>query len=203
MRLLLLLLVLVVCASGGFFDTKFGQKIKVAIGKIKTTLNGTALLAIREKIHGLKEKIKEKLTLPPEQKAILSELMKQIGIIKKDHILPKGDSIEEINEKNSIGELLYQGDIVLTKFVGKLPLKPITIENRDQVDEIVEDAKDEGGNRTKRQAFRDHNYPRTLWSNGVNFFFDRSASPAVRSVFMKGAQLWMKDTCVDFRENPG
>ncbi|EYC34613.1 hypothetical protein Y032_0001g54 [Ancylostoma ceylanicum] len=152
------------------------------------TLNGTTLLAIREKIHGLKEKIKEKLTLPPEQKAILSELMKQIGIIKKDHILPKGDSIEEINEKNSIGELLYQGDIVLTN---------------DQVDEIVEDAKDEGGNRTKRQAFRDHNYPRTLWSNGVNFFFDRSASPAVRSVFMKGAQLWMKDTCIDFRENPG
>lgn len=37
--------------------------------------------------------------------------------IKKDHILPQGDSIEEINERNKMGELLYQGDIVLTKFV--------------------------------------------------------------------------------------
>ncbi|RCN27389.1 astacin, partial [Ancylostoma caninum] len=71
----------------------------------------------------------------------------------------------------------------------------------EQADEIVQDAEDEGSNRTKRQAFRDQNYPRTLWSNGVNYFFDPSASPVVRSVFTKGARLWMKDTCIDFREN--
>ncbi|EYC12144.1 hypothetical protein Y032_0048g1635 [Ancylostoma ceylanicum] len=149
-------------------------------------LNSTALLAIREKIHGLKEKVKAKLTLSPERKAILDELLKQISSIKKDHILSKGDSIEEINGNNKIGELLYQGDIVLTN---------------EQADEIVQDAEDNGSNRTKRQAFRDQNYPRTLWSNGVNYFFDPSASPAVRSVFTKGARLWMKDTCIDFREN--
>ncbi|EYC12127.1 hypothetical protein Y032_0048g1628 [Ancylostoma ceylanicum] len=186
MRLLLVLLLLAVCASGGFFDTKLGQKIKGVVDKIKTKLNSTALLAIREKIHKLKDKIKAKLTLSPERKAILSELLKHIRIIKKDRILPKGDSIEEINEKNKIGELLYQGDIVLTN---------------KQADEIVQDAEGDGSNRTKRQAFRDQNYPRTLWSNGVNYFFDPSASPAVRSVFTKGARLWMKDTCIDFREN--
>ncbi|KIH61494.1 astacin [Ancylostoma duodenale] len=186
MRLLLLVLLLSVCVSGGIFDTKLGQKIKGVVDKIKTKLNSTALLAIREKIHGLKEKIKAKLTLSPERKAILSELLKQIGSIKKDHILSKGDSIEEINVNNKIGELLYQGDIVLTN---------------EQADEIVQEAEDEGGNRTKRQAFRDQNYPRTLWSNGVNYFFDPSASPVVRSVFTKGARLWMKDTCIDFREN--
>ncbi|KIH45431.1 astacin, partial [Ancylostoma duodenale] len=186
MRLLLLVLLLSVCVSGGIFDTKFGQKIKGLVDKIKTKLNSTALVAIREKIHGLKEKIKAKLTLSPERKAILSELLKQISSIKRDHILSNGDSIDEINANNKIGELLYQGDIVLTN---------------EQADEIVQDAESEGGNRTKRQAFRDQNYPRTLWSNGVNYFFDPSASPVVRSVFTKGARLWMKDTCIDFREN--
>ncbi|EYB82942.1 hypothetical protein Y032_0346g3137 [Ancylostoma ceylanicum] len=186
MRLLLFVLILAICVSGGILDTKFGQKIKGVVDKIKTKLNSTALIAIREKIHALKEKVKAKLTLSPERKAILAELLKQIASIKKDHILPKGDSIEEINGNNKIGELLYQGDIVLTN---------------EQADEIVQDAEDDGGNRTKRQAFRDQNYPRTLWSNGVNYFFDPSASPAVRSVFTKGARLWMKDTCIDFREN--
>ncbi|KIH44670.1 astacin [Ancylostoma duodenale] len=207
MRLLLLVLLLSVCVNAGIFDTKLGQKIKGVVDKIKTKLNTTALLAIREKIHGLKEKVKAKLTLSPERKAILSELLKQISSIKRDHISSKGDSIDEINANNKIGELLYQGDIVLTN---------------EQADEIVQDAEDEGGNRTKRQAFRDQNYPRTLWSNGVNYFFDASAcwyntccsfdgkpthkyynrsAPVVRSVFTKGARLWMKDTCIDFREN--
>ncbi|KIH64051.1 astacin [Ancylostoma duodenale] len=208
MRLILLVILLSVCVSGGIFDTKFGQKIKRVVDKIKTKLNSTALLVIREKIHGLKEKIRAKLTLSPERKAILSELLKQIGSIKKDHILSKGDSIEEINANNKIGELLYQSDIVLTKSVcvvtvlnGRALMTYPSHSFSEQADEIVQDAEDEGGNRTKRQAFRDQNYPRTLWSNGVNYFFDPSASPVVRSVFTKGARLWMKDTCIDFREN--
>ncbi|KIH56350.1 astacin, partial [Ancylostoma duodenale] len=71
----------------------------------------------------------------------------------------------------------------------------------EQANEIVQDAEDDGSNRTKRQAFRDWRYPRTLWSKGVNYFFDPSASSAVRRVFTKAARLWMKDTCIDFRVN--
>ncbi|EYC12136.1 hypothetical protein Y032_0048g1629 [Ancylostoma ceylanicum] len=186
MRLAFIVLLLAVCVGGSFFDTKLGRKIKAVMEKIRTRLNSTAIFKIREKIHKLKEKVKAKLMLSPERKAILSELLKRIAIIKKDHVLPKGDSIEEINEKDKIGELLFQGDIVLTN---------------EQANEVVEDTEDDGSNRTKRQAFRDRNYPRTLWSNGVNYFFDPSATPEVRSVFTKGARLWMKDTCIDFREN--
>ncbi|RCN53128.1 shTK domain protein [Ancylostoma caninum] len=186
MRLLFLVLLLAVCASGDFFDTKLGRKIKAVMEQIHTRLNSTALLAIRKKIHKLEDRIKTKMALSPKRKEFLSKILERIGSIKKDHVLPQGDSIEEINENNKIGELLYQGDIVLTD---------------DQANEIVQDAEDEGGNRTKRQAFRDWRYPRTLWLDGVNYYFDPSASSAVRRVFTKAAQLWMKDTCINFRLN--
>ncbi|RCN34219.1 shTK domain protein [Ancylostoma caninum] len=149
-------------------------------------LNGTALIAIREKFIRLREKIKAKLTLSPARKAILDEVMKHIKMIKKDKIQEKGDSIDEINEKSAIGQLLYQGDIVLTE---------------KQAQQITEDIENDKGDREKRQAFRDRNYPRTLWSKGVYFHFHRNATPEVRSVFVKGAKLWMKDTCIDFFES--
>ncbi|RCN47180.1 hypothetical protein ANCCAN_06757, partial [Ancylostoma caninum] len=160
MRLLFLVLLLAVCASCGFFDTKLGRKIKEAMESIHTTLNSTALLAIRKKIHKLEDRVKTRMALSPKRKAFLSKILKRIALIKKDHVLPQGDSIEEINEHKKIGELLYQGDIVLTD---------------DQANEIVHDAEAQAGNRTKRQAFRDWRYPQTLWSDGVNYFFDPSA----------------------------
>ncbi|KIH51470.1 hypothetical protein ANCDUO_18444 [Ancylostoma duodenale] len=71
------------------------------------------------------------------------------------------------------------------------------------IEEDVEEEISEGNNRTKRQAFRDGRYPNTIWSNGVNYYFDYSASQKVRSVFKKGAREWEKDTCINMRENAG
>ncbi|RCN39289.1 astacin [Ancylostoma caninum] len=186
MRVLFLVLLLALCANAGFFDSKIGQKIKETLSKMKAALNGTALIAIREKFNSLKEKIKAKLTLSPARKAILDEIMKHIKFIKKDKVQEKGDSIEEINENSKIGELLYQGDIVLTN---------------KQAEEIVQDIESSDSDREKRQAFRDKNYPKTLWSKGVYYYFHYNATPEVRSVFKKGANLWMKDTCIDFFES--
>nr|AAN11401.1 metalloprotease 1 precursor [Ancylostoma ceylanicum] len=186
MRVFLLVLLLAICASAGFFDTKLGEKIKKTLGKIKAALNGTLLMKIREKFIALREKIKAKLKLSPARKALLGEIMKHIIKIKKDKIQEKGDSIEEINSKSAIGELLYQGDIVLTN---------------KQAQEIVDDIEGDENDRGKRQAFRDRNYPRTLWSKGVYYYFHGNATPEVRSVFTKGARLWMKDTCIDFFES--
>ncbi|RCN34220.1 astacin [Ancylostoma caninum] len=143
-------------------------------------------MAIREKFIRLRERIKAKLTLSPARKALLGEILKQIVHVKRDRIQEKGDSIEEINENSDIGELLYQSDIVLT---------------HQQAKEIVEDIEGDKEDRAKRQAFRNRNYPRTLWSNGVYYYFHRNATPEVRSVFAKGAKLWMKDTCIDFFES--
>ncbi|KAE9416986.1 hypothetical protein Angca_010281, partial [Angiostrongylus cantonensis] len=70
---------------------------------------------------------------------------------------------------------------------------------RQQADEIMEDIKDNEGNRNKRQAFRDENYPKTLWSDGLYFAF-WNATAAARRVFMRAAGMWSYDTCVNFGE---
>ncbi|KIH47524.1 astacin [Ancylostoma duodenale] len=168
MRVLLLVLLLALCANAGFFDSKIGQKIKETLSKMKAALNGTALLKIREKFNNLKEKIKAKLTLSPARKAILDEILKHIKFIKRDKVQEKGDSIEEINENSNIGELLYQGDIVLTD---------------KQAEEIVQDIESSDSDREKRQAFRDRTYPKTLWSKGVYYYFHYNATPDRIRVF--------------------
>ncbi|KAL6729222.1 hypothetical protein Aduo_000298 [Ancylostoma duodenale] len=187
MRLLFLVLLLALCANAGFFDTRLGQKIKEALGKIKDALNSTALVAIRQKFNNLKENIKAKLALSPARKAILEELLKHIRKIKKDRVQEEGDSIEEINEKTHVAELLYQGDIVLT---------------RTQAKEIVENIEDDSG-RIKRQMFRDYRYPKkAIWENNtIHYYFNWGTTNKVKRVFRKGAGLWQKDTCIDFIED--
>ncbi|EYC33324.1 hypothetical protein Y032_0002g723 [Ancylostoma ceylanicum] len=185
MRVLFLCLLFVACANAGLFDSKFSEKIKNLLGKIKNALDSKALLAIREKLHRLKDKIAAKLTLSPERKAELAEKLKNLIRRKRDHIQPKGDNVEEINHKVGMDKLLFQSDIVLTS---------------EQADEYAEDIEADYENRPKRQAYRDRRYPLTLWANGVNYFFHPNASAKVKSVFKKGAQAWMKDTCIEFRE---
>ncbi|PIO65087.1 shTK domain protein [Teladorsagia circumcincta] len=118
----------------------------------------------------------------------LQERLKKLRPIKNDKVQEVGDTITEVNENSQVDQYLYQGDVVLTE---------------EQADEIVEDIEDEvaGGNRTKRQAFKDHRYPKMLWSHGVNYYFHNLASRELRSVFTKGAKLWEKDTCINFTMN--
>ncbi|KAK6029221.1 hypothetical protein OSTOST_04671, partial [Ostertagia ostertagi] len=73
----------------------------------------------------------------------------------------------------------------------------------EQAEEIVDDIEDEvaGANRTKRQAFKDRRYPKMLWSQGVNYYFHDMADEKMRRAFIKGARLWEKDTCINFRHN--
>ncbi|RCN42571.1 astacin [Ancylostoma caninum] len=56
---------------------------------------------------------------------------------------------------------------------------------RRQFEEIEEDVQEElsEGNRTKRQAFKDGRYPKTIWSDGVNYYFDNSATQDKIRVF--------------------
>ncbi|VDP17002.1 unnamed protein product [Heligmosomoides polygyrus] len=177
LALLVLLLVAVTNAVGWMF-----QKLFVVI----QILNNTSILQIREKFDGMKKKLMDKLTLSPEAKAAFEEKMKRLLSIKKDRIQAVGDSIGEINLNKNVSELLYQGDIVLTQI---------------QADEITADIEEEASSRAKRQAFRDKNYPRTTWQNGVYYFFDSNASPLVKSVFRKATEEWRKDTCIDFYES--
>ncbi|RCN40151.1 shTK domain protein [Ancylostoma caninum] len=199
MRLALLLLLLSVCVSAGVFS-KLGERIKELLGgegsvadrfkaRIKKLFNNTRVLKIRQKLIEMKNKIKKTLKLSPQTEASLEERLKKLRPIEHVQAKEEGDTIEEINQKSNIGELLFQSDIVLTT------------QQLHDIEEDVEEEIAEGNNRTKRQAFRDGRYPNTIWSNGVNYYFDYSASQKVRSVFKKAVREWEKDTCINMREN--
>ncbi|VDM68201.1 unnamed protein product, partial [Strongylus vulgaris] len=92
--------------------------------------------------------------------------------------------IHEINREANLSEFMYQADMVLT-----LP----------QVELIG------GGStadaRKKRQAYRDVFYPNTIWGNTVYYYFDSTATPAIRTAFLAATQFWQKNTCITFQEN--
>ncbi|VDM60462.1 unnamed protein product [Angiostrongylus costaricensis] len=93
-----------------------------------------------------------------------------------------GDTIEEINHNSNVDTALFQGDMILTK---------------EQTEEAIEDIKESEGSRRKRQAFRDENYPKTLWPKGVYYSFYSNACP----VFRKATVQWSLDTCINFKES--
>ncbi|KAK5983565.1 Astacin domain-containing protein [Trichostrongylus colubriformis] len=207
MRAILLLLLLVVATNGflGFGGVmekakgllsgakNVGQKIKNAtIVSFKKFFNNTAFLKVRNKLGSMKDKIVKALKVTPQRLKAIMKKLKNVRFFKRDHVKQTGDTINEVNNNSGIVEDLYQGDMVLSE---------------EQADEIVEDIEEvaaevEGTpNRTKRQAFKDHRYPNTIWANGVNYYFHSFASRKMRSVFVKAAKLWEKDTCINFAEN--
>ncbi|KAK6726196.1 hypothetical protein RB195_004488 [Necator americanus] len=187
MKIALVVLLLVAYAnSADIFRTEFGAKIKAEADKSKTKLNISSLLQVRGKFLKLRQQIKESLALTPERKELLHKLMQKLVHIKKDHVHKSGDSIDEINKKVGMSDLLYDGDMVLTK---------------EQAEEMVSDIDGSGSNRAKRQAYRNKLYPKTLWTDGVIYYFHPSATNSMRSVFLKAAKEWSSQTCIDFHED--
>ncbi|KAK6031527.1 hypothetical protein OSTOST_02319, partial [Ostertagia ostertagi] len=152
-------------------------------------------------------KVLKSLKLSPEMVKSLSERLEKLPKFPHDHINAKGDSITEINENSEVGEELFQSDIILT---------------RAQAEDIVEDIEEEigGANRTKRQAVT-YRPDVMLWNKSVNYYFNSTLGKTqlqmhealrwdkkadlghvARSVFMKAADLWQNDTCIDFRYDP-
>ncbi|KHJ95122.1 astacin [Oesophagostomum dentatum] len=145
------------------------------------------VLKIREKFHKLRNKIEKELELNNEQKILLGELLKHVRNVTVTQVSSKGDSVTDINEKsNGIAEILYQGDIVLTE---------------QQAKEIEDDIQNGVSKRSKRQAYKDYYYPRTIWDKGLYYFFHDSASEKARRAFILGAQMWQKDTCINFYQS--
>uniref|UniRef100_A0A0K0DFA3 Metalloendopeptidase n=1 Tax=Angiostrongylus cantonensis TaxID=6313 RepID=A0A0K0DFA3_ANGCA len=145
-----------------------------------------------ERLHDMEDEINNELSLSEEQNAELMKKMEDYVEIKKDHVEPMGDTIEEINHNNNVDTALFQGDMILTK---------------EQTKEAIEDIKENEGSRRKRQAFRDENYPKTLWPNGSQWKASIAIIPqmcsaqAARRVFRKATVLWSLDTCINFKES--
>ncbi|XGW15271.1 hypothetical protein V3C99_001058 [Haemonchus contortus] len=124
--------------------------------------------------------------LTPEAMEKLEEV-KQLPAMELDHLNPQGDYIDEINKRDKIDEKRFQGDIYLTKEQGKI----IISELEEELESI---------NRRKRQAFRDKDGVR-LWKNHtVLYFFDENLSETAERAFLRGAEMWTKDTCIKFIE---
>nr|CDJ97519.1 Peptidase M12A domain containing protein [Haemonchus contortus] len=173
MRLLLLMLFLVAVVNAGIFskikevfsgEGSVGQKLKNAtIITGQKLFKDTPLFKIRDWFRDLKDKVAKTLQLTKEQLKSLKERLKNWLPIKNDHVREMGDSVDEINENSHVIGDLYQGDVVLTV---------------DQAKEIIEGIEEQasGVNRKKRQAFKDRRYPKTIWSEGVSYYFHSLAT---------------------------
>ncbi|VDK54289.1 unnamed protein product [Cylicostephanus goldi] len=97
-------------------------------------------------------------SITAEIKEVVGHMDDQELVQEQVQLSPVGD-IVTINENEGIGKFLYESDILLTK---------------PQLDEIVNEI---GRDRRKRQAFKDKDYPRTLWPDGiVHFSFHNNTS---------------------------
>ncbi|EYB84419.1 hypothetical protein Y032_0317g2331 [Ancylostoma ceylanicum] len=166
MRLLLILVLLLGCVYVSALDLRkikdfkkfVAEKIKHVATKTKEKLKSikdSFMATIKTKLTSLKSKIMKKLRLTKKQQEDLDKRMENVTEIKHDHRNPMGDSIFDVNAKSDVAGTLYQSDIMLS---------------RQQAMEIF----DEPG-RDKRQAFKDHNYPLTIWQDGVYFHFHETA----------------------------
>ncbi|PIO70010.1 hypothetical protein TELCIR_08152 [Teladorsagia circumcincta] len=184
MKIILLTLLLTVAVNGGFLDD-LRSKVK---NLFRGELFSRTVLNIHDKFIHMQDKVLKSLKLSPEMVKSLRERLEKLPKFPHDHINKKGDSITEINEKSKVGEELFQSDIILTGA---------------QAEDIVEDIEEEigGTNRTKRQAVT-YRPDVKLWNGGVNYYFNSTVGHVARSVFKKAADVWQRDTCIDFRYDP-
>ncbi|KAK6028085.1 astacin [Ostertagia ostertagi] len=111
--------------------------------------------------------------------------------INHDHVIERGHSIPEINEKSGVAEELFQGDILLAK--------PHVVDVSNNAGDGIGGAGIGETSRSKRQAVTD---PDLLWNDGiVYYYFNDSISNNLRTIFLKAAELWEKDSCVKFEYN--
>ncbi|KAE9417698.1 hypothetical protein Angca_010295, partial [Angiostrongylus cantonensis] len=91
-------------------------------------------------------------------------------------------TIEEVNEKNKVNMVLFEGDVILTK---------------EQAHRVMDDLKHDKAKRTKRQA---HRSATRLWPSGIVYYsFD--STDTTKRLFKKASDAWSRDTCVEFKED--
>uniref|UniRef100_A0A0K0D8T1 Metalloendopeptidase n=1 Tax=Angiostrongylus cantonensis TaxID=6313 RepID=A0A0K0D8T1_ANGCA len=143
-------------------------------------------MRLLKKLHDMEDEMKDGHTLFPKHNADSLNAVKNYMQNRSDYFETMGDTIEQINRNNNVATALFQGDVILTK---------------EQAKEILEDINESEGSGYKRQAFRDHTYPKSLWSKGVFYSFHLNTGNKARRVFRKAATLWSSETCINFKES--
>ncbi|KAJ1357400.1 hypothetical protein KIN20_015535 [Parelaphostrongylus tenuis] len=95
-------------------DENFEEGLEKGYQLLKSEPDADETKKLLQHLHYMKPEIKQEPTLSAEQKAELQEAIKIYEETKKYHI---DDTIEEINAKANIDKALYQGDMLLTRFV--------------------------------------------------------------------------------------
>ncbi|KAK6725855.1 hypothetical protein RB195_004277 [Necator americanus] len=170
MRALLLVLLFALSTSGGYLPPFMTRMFR------SEGVNVEELLAVRKQLDEVKEQAKAQIALTEERENELKKdgVFQDIDHNKLVDVEEGSETIEKVNDESGISELLYQGDMVLT---------------RTQAEEIVNEIKNNGNARSKRQAYRDRWYPITVWTKGVNYFFHQNATEDRIGVF-KGVGCW-------------
>ncbi|KAJ1352707.1 Astacin (Peptidase M12A) [Parelaphostrongylus tenuis] len=160
-------------------EESFDEKLQDGFDLLRSDPNAYDTMEFRRRAHELQEGTYTDYEEPSKDVAKAMELYAEST---RGH---EGAFAEDVNNDVRVGIALFQGDMMLSKA---------------QADEILEDMEVSMGRRKKRQAYRDHKYPATLWSDGINYAFWNASNPA-RRVFIKATEMWSEDTCLEFRED--
>ncbi|VDM59883.1 unnamed protein product [Angiostrongylus costaricensis] len=141
-------------------EESFVEKLQEAYQLLKDEPNAYDTMELPRKVHSMKDEINDKYIASEQPKVCRKRAC-------------AGFSAAEINMDSKVGFALFQEDMMLTG---------------QQTEEIWEDIIDSEGSRKKRQAYRDEKYPKTLWSNGINYAFWNATDDVVWVIY--GASSW-------------
>uniref|UniRef100_A0A1I7ZW90 Astacin domain-containing protein n=1 Tax=Steinernema glaseri TaxID=37863 RepID=A0A1I7ZW90_9BILA len=132
-----------------------------------------------ERVRRQHSELHKKNSFAIEQaKKYVEELKKYMRPSSED--LPP--SITEINMRSGLDEVLVEGDIIMT---------PEQARHYFHVDSE--------GRRSKRQAYQNkHSFPKSLWSNGVYYMFDKNLNQKARAAIDEAVAFWQANTCINF-----
>ncbi|EYC21151.1 hypothetical protein Y032_0020g26 [Ancylostoma ceylanicum] len=187
--LLFLLLVIAFEEEVLSVEDKFSQLPDEKKQELLEAFSRSDVHLVHEKLADLRQKWMEKLKSQSASEDARQPLQRiPERMMMPARTVPAGDGptvlpIHEINRDANLSEFMYQSDMVLTLA---------------QVEQI---GRDSTTGRKKRQAYRDMYYPNTIWDDMVYYYFDPTATNAIKTVFLAAADFWRKHTCIKFEEN--
>ncbi|KAJ1361993.1 hypothetical protein KIN20_021399 [Parelaphostrongylus tenuis] len=104
-------------SGGTISEDGFKKILEKGYSIPKNEQNIVATKRLLDQLHTMDSGMDNDLALSEGQNEELVKEIEDYAQIKKDHIQRMGDTIEEINHKSNVDNALFQGDMLLTKFV--------------------------------------------------------------------------------------
>uniref|UniRef100_A0A0K0D7K7 Secreted RxLR effector peptide protein n=1 Tax=Angiostrongylus cantonensis TaxID=6313 RepID=A0A0K0D7K7_ANGCA len=98
-------------------EDSFEEKLKEGYNLLKNEPNAEETMRLLKKLHDMEDEMKDGHTLFPKHNADSLNAVKNYMQNRSDYFETMGDTIEQINRNNNVATALFQGDVILTKFV--------------------------------------------------------------------------------------